>query len=159
VTARVLGLNPLCPLSVLLVFIVLLLLGEKVPYFKGMDKLADVSYPLYLLHGSCGYTIFYIAYKEAHHTMFALTISLVTVLALTIIVHRTIELPSTPAGKWVARFVDERGFFKWFKRRAPKLHKAPRGAFVLPVARRCYLALSTPPGLRIGTAVYVFNPT
>lgn len=101
-----------------LVFIVLLLLGEKVPYFKGMDKLADVSYPLYLLHGSCGYTIFYIAYKEAHNTIFALTISLVTVLALTLIVHRTIELPSTPAGKWVARFVDERGFFEWFKRRA-----------------------------------------
>lgn len=104
--------------SAVLVFLVFLLLGDRVPYFKVMDKLADVSYPLYLLHGACGYTVFYIAYKALHSTGISLIIAAAVVTALTYIVHKTIELPSTPMGKHIAQLVDSSNFFDRFKRRA-----------------------------------------
>ncbi|KAB0493731.1 acyltransferase family protein [Pseudomonas vancouverensis] len=92
--------------SAVLVFIRLMLLGDRVPYFKLMDKLAEISYPLYLLHGGCGYTIFYMVYKSTHNTSVSLFASFVAVSSLTYIVHWTIERPSTPVGKRVAGFFD-----------------------------------------------------
>ncbi|BCX66630.1 acyltransferase family protein [Pseudomonas izuensis] len=101
-----------------LVFVVLLLLGDKVPYFSFMDKLAEVSYPLYLLHGTCGYVVFYIVYKFLHETAIALLLSFTVITALTFLVHRTIELPSTPAGKRIAKSFDKADFFGRLKRRS-----------------------------------------
>ena len=104
-------------LFAVLVFAVLLLLGDKVPYFKSLDKLADVSYPLYLLHGTCGYVVFYIVYKFLHEKTAAFVLSFAVIAVLTLLVHRTIERPSTPAGKRIAKWVDETDFFARFRRR------------------------------------------
>ena len=45
-------------------FLILFLVGDRLPYSRVIDKMANVSYPLYLLHGSLGYVVFFIVYKH-----------------------------------------------------------------------------------------------
>jgi peptidoglycan/LPS O-acetylase OafA/YrhL len=90
-----------------LIFVVLMLLGAKLPYSKLIDKVAEISYPLYLLHGACGYVLFYMAYKFLHSAYAAFALSGFAVIVLTILVHLIIERPSTPAGKRIAKMVED----------------------------------------------------
>ncbi|RKS17100.1 peptidoglycan/LPS O-acetylase OafA/YrhL [Pseudomonas sp. WPR_5_2] len=100
-----------------LMFMVLMLVGERLPYSKVIDKIAEVSYPLYLLHATCGYTLFYIVYKHFNSIVSAFSLSWVIVIALTLLVHRTVERPSTPAGKRVAQLAENIRFPIGFKSR------------------------------------------
>ncbi|WP_178098836.1 acyltransferase [Pseudomonas sp. H3(2019)] len=93
-------------LYAVLIFLVFFLLGDRLPYSKVMDKIANISYPLYLLHGALGYVVFYAMYKSTSVVWLSVIVTCLLVYSLTLLVHFTIELPSTPMGKKAAAFVD-----------------------------------------------------
>jgi peptidoglycan/LPS O-acetylase OafA/YrhL len=64
--------------------------------------LADISYPLYAVHGVLGYTILVHTIEAGISSWGAVAIALATVLAVAALVHRMIELPSQFFGKSLA---------------------------------------------------------
>lgn len=80
-------------------FAILLFVNDYLPYNKLLDKIAQASYPLYLVHGFVGYVTFFIAYKAWHQLGLALAVAVMVVVIATILIHKYIELPSIKLGK------------------------------------------------------------
>jgi len=64
--------------------------------------LADISYPLYVVHGVLGYTVLAHAVEAGVPGWTAVAIALAVVLTLATIIHRAVELPSQSYGKAMA---------------------------------------------------------
>jgi peptidoglycan/LPS O-acetylase OafA/YrhL len=64
--------------------------------------MADMSFPLYAVHGVLGYTILVHAVEIGVPSWVAVAIALVVVFAVAAVVHRTVELPTHAYGKALA---------------------------------------------------------
>lgn len=86
-------------ISAAIAFISLLLFGNYLPYLRWLDKLANLSYPLYLLHGATAYAVFSIGVKQLGSIAAAATAAVLFTAAMTYLVHKYVELPGMKFGK------------------------------------------------------------
>lgn len=76
--------------------------------FKGnkiVNFLADISYPLYVIHGIAGYILLDILLDIGFRPLIALLIAVVTAIISSAILHKIIELPSQKLGKHLMNLV------------------------------------------------------
>jgi peptidoglycan/LPS O-acetylase OafA/YrhL len=98
---------PICFLVAYSVFTLGYLARERVtalPYWgcRPIYWLADISYPLYVVHAVLGYTILVHALQSGVPAWAALAIALTVILTLAAFVHLSVELPSQSYGKILA---------------------------------------------------------
>ena len=84
---------------VVLAFALLMRLNARLPYSRFLDAVAEVSYPLYLLHGAAGYTVFYVAYKTTTSFTVALALSAAWIVGMSTVINRYVERPSIRKGR------------------------------------------------------------
>lgn len=89
----------------ILFFIAMMLEGDRLPYSKTLDRLAEVSYPLYLLHGAGAYSVFYAVYKLTCSTLLSFSVAAVVTVALTLLVHTYVEKKAIKLGHiiWLSK--------------------------------------------------------
>jgi peptidoglycan/LPS O-acetylase OafA/YrhL len=73
------------------------------PVRRWSSRLADISYPLYAVHGILGYTLLARMLAAGVPPGVALLCAIALVVALATIVHLSVEIPSRNAGKSLAR--------------------------------------------------------
>jgi peptidoglycan/LPS O-acetylase OafA/YrhL len=123
--------------------VTLLLLNHRLPHGRWLDRLAEISYPLYLVHATLGYIVIRAVYLGTGSLYLGIAIAFTVVLALAALLHRYVERPGNEIGRRLASWLASRSFRAG---RAPgigyhvrKTHpKAPR---TLP----CTLPTSTVP--------------
>jgi len=71
----------------------------------GLEFLANISYPLYLVHGTLGYAIFCLFWQATHSAAASATLGLGLVVAVATGLHYAVERPSIRWGKWLSEFV------------------------------------------------------
>jgi peptidoglycan/LPS O-acetylase OafA/YrhL len=87
-----------------------------------LDFVADISYPLYLVHAVCGYTIMRFLMSVGLPYVLAAVSAFCTVVAIAYFLHVVVELPTAAAGK------------RWGARKAAMVKGAPQEQ---PVTRPC----------------------
>ena len=92
----------------LLFFVILLLLNHKLPYSKVMDKVANISYSLYLIHGTASYAIYYWSYTMTNNIVYSVIAALSWIIFASLFVHRYIEKPSIQISKKIILWVKEK---------------------------------------------------
>ena len=95
---------PICCLVAYGAFAVGYLARERIsalPYWgrRPIYWMADISYPLYAVHGVLGYTIIVHAVEVGFPAWAAVLIALTAVLTLAVLIHWSVELPSQHYGK------------------------------------------------------------
>jgi len=93
---KVIGTNYIYGLAI---FLICYLLREKFKEVKVLDFLADVSYPLYLLHATCGYAVMSILLHMEFGVNLSFIIALSLVLVASWMLHKIVEKPSNKIGK------------------------------------------------------------
>ncbi|WP_133140752.1 acyltransferase family protein [Legionella genomosp. 1] len=78
----------------IVMFLFLYRINDRIPYSKYLNHFAEISYPLYLLHGFTGYTIYFLIYPLTQNIALSATLSLSLVFILANLVHFTVEKPS-----------------------------------------------------------------
>lgn len=91
-----------CARAALVVFLVLYIVRDRVPYSKLVDRLAEISYPLYLLHTIVGWVMLNAITRLTDSYYVALFVTLPTVFAMAIAVHHFVERPSMELGRRIA---------------------------------------------------------
>lgn len=91
---------------VLLLFTMVMLLNAKLIYSAFLNKVAEISYPLYLIHGFTGYVFYMIFYRYTESVIFSFAITSGLVLVLTYLVHYYVEKPSIKFAKRIAKMKD-----------------------------------------------------
>lgn len=86
-------------LYVFVFFIVLYSINNKLPFSKLLNKIADISYPLYLLHGFTGYTFYFVLYRLTENVPFSAIFSLSLVFSLATLLHYIVEKPCIKISK------------------------------------------------------------
>jgi peptidoglycan/LPS O-acetylase OafA/YrhL len=92
----------LAGLIALTVFATLLCVNRWLPYSRFLDLLADVSYPLYLIHFTIGGIVINAVYVRTGSFPLGLGVALTTVVALAALVNRFVERPSMRFGRRLA---------------------------------------------------------
>jgi peptidoglycan/LPS O-acetylase OafA/YrhL len=106
-------------LAALGLFVPLLVLNRRLPYSRWLDRLAEISYPLYLVHATLGYIVIRAVYLGTGSLYLGFATAFVGAVALAALVHRFVERPGIALGK----------------RLAARLRRPPPA----PVVRRRYL--------------------
>lgn len=83
----------------IVMFLLLYRVNDRIPYNKYLNHFAEISYPLYLLHGFTGYTLYFLIYPLTLNVPLAAAISLSLVFLLANLVHFTVEKPSMTYSK------------------------------------------------------------
>jgi peptidoglycan/LPS O-acetylase OafA/YrhL len=83
-------------------FAALLAARDRVPYLRLLDRLADVSYPLYLIHATTGYALMRTLYLRTGSLELALAVTLAVVLAAATLLHHLVERPANDLGRRLA---------------------------------------------------------
>lgn len=91
----------------LFTFLFLLLLNPWLKYSRLLNSIAEISYPLYLLHGFTGYTLYFICFHLTENIIASALLSFAIVIILAIIVHRRIEQPGIEYSKSLLRRFEE----------------------------------------------------
>lgn len=86
----------------LAVFAGLYLVRDAIPYSKTVDRLSNISYPLYLIHGIIGYMILRAVLLWTGSYTLALAAALAIAFALATGIHKWVEIPSNRAGRRLA---------------------------------------------------------
>jgi peptidoglycan/LPS O-acetylase OafA/YrhL len=94
-------------LLALAIFVPLLALHDKLPFSRSLDWIADISYPLYLLHGSVGVVTMIQVYDGTESIYLALAVGFVAAIASSAAVHYLVERPSMTLGRRLGRRLDE----------------------------------------------------
>jgi peptidoglycan/LPS O-acetylase OafA/YrhL len=89
----------------LLAFVILLLINNKIIYSKIMDKIANLSYPLYLMQGTSSYSVYFISYYLSNQTWLSILLTGIWMVSSSIFVHLYIEKPSISLSKKVIGWV------------------------------------------------------
>ncbi|AIL66190.1 Acyltransferase family protein (plasmid) [Rickettsiales bacterium Ac37b] len=76
---------------VFLFFLVLLFTEEKIPYSKTLESLANISYPLYLVHGVGAYSIFFLIVRVTNSVLAGFLISMIEIAIITYLIHIYVE--------------------------------------------------------------------
>jgi peptidoglycan/LPS O-acetylase OafA/YrhL len=87
----------------LIVFAIAFVWRDRFRGHRVIDFLADISFPLYLLHSVSGYVLMSMLIHEGTSFTFAWIISLTLVMLAAWLVHRYVELPVNAFGKQVTR--------------------------------------------------------
>ncbi len=80
-------------LYVFLFFVFLYIINNYLPYSKFFDKLADISFSLYLLHGFTTYTLYFVSYQLTGSILFSAIASFSLAIVLSIFLHHFVEKP------------------------------------------------------------------
>lgn len=91
-----------CCFAALVVFFTLYAARDWIPYSKVADGLAEISYPLYLLHTVIGWVMLSALTRATGKFYVALAITFPTVFVLATIVHFVMERPSMELGRRLA---------------------------------------------------------
>lgn len=83
----------------LLIFTIVYLIKERLAYNRVLNCLANISYPLYVVHGFNSYILMTVLYKYIHNYYICTSAALVMSLLLAYILHLVVELPSIAFGK------------------------------------------------------------
>jgi peptidoglycan/LPS O-acetylase OafA/YrhL len=89
-------------LAALAVFAGLLGLNRWLPYSRWVDRLAEVSYPLYLTHATLGYVVIRAVYLRTGSLYLGFAAALAAALALSALLHRFVETPAIDLGRRLA---------------------------------------------------------
>ena len=93
--------NYFCALAV---FACLYAVRAWVPRIRVLDALADISFPLYVVHALVGYSLLRLLMVRWHATYpLALSVTVVCVLALAAALHVAVERPTTRMGRLLGR--------------------------------------------------------
>jgi peptidoglycan/LPS O-acetylase OafA/YrhL len=84
---------------------------DRFPKHALLDRLANISYPLYALHGTIGYCLETILFQWTGNHYVSILFTLPLVLLMASAVHHAIELPTQRAGKLLSK--------QWSKRPQP----------------------------------------
>ena len=103
----------------LILFSACYLLRNRFRDSRVLDFLADISFPLYLIHSMIGYVTMPILIDQGIPYTFAWVISLGLTLLVAFLVHKFVETPVNDFGKRVSNLRET-----WFTKRSPE--KDPR---------------------------------
>jgi hypothetical protein len=70
------------------------ILGDRIPKSKILDKLADMSYPIYLLNTVCGWILLVFLIEQFDNYYLGLVLTTAAVLLMAWLVHKFVEMPS-----------------------------------------------------------------
>jgi peptidoglycan/LPS O-acetylase OafA/YrhL len=87
----------------LVVFCCLYWARDRLPYSVWLDRLSNVSYPLYLLHGINGYVITRAMFTVTGNYYLAVSVAVVASLSLAAAVHHLVENPTNNLGRRLSR--------------------------------------------------------
>ncbi|MDQ3897344.1 MAG: acyltransferase [Actinomycetota bacterium] len=91
-----------CAVAALVVVLVLYVLRDRVPYSRTADRLAEISYPLYLIHTIVGWVMLAALTRATGQFYVALAITFPTVVLVAVAVHHFVEKPSMRLGRRIA---------------------------------------------------------
>lgn len=91
-----------CAVAALVVVLVLYAARDWIPYSKTVDRLGEISYPLYLLHTIVGWLMLNALTRATGQFYVALALTLPAVFLLAIAVHHAVEKPSMRLGRRIA---------------------------------------------------------
>jgi peptidoglycan/LPS O-acetylase OafA/YrhL len=94
---------PLNYFYALIVFAACYALRHKFKPSRLLDFLADISYPLYLVHSIIGYAIIRYATSRGLPALPAECLAFVVVVALAYLIHVVVEMPTANFGKSIGR--------------------------------------------------------
>jgi peptidoglycan/LPS O-acetylase OafA/YrhL len=86
----------------LVAFVPLLLANHWLPYSRWIDRIANISYPLYLVHGTLGYIIIRAVYLESGSLYLGFACAFAVAAALSALLHCFVEQPSIELGRRLA---------------------------------------------------------
>jgi peptidoglycan/LPS O-acetylase OafA/YrhL len=89
-------------LAALVVFVPLLVLERRLPYSRWLDRLAEISYPLYLVHATLGYILIRSVYLTTGSLYLGFAVAGTVAVVLAGLLHRLVERPSIEVGKRLA---------------------------------------------------------
>lgn len=95
-------------------FVLAYLLGDRIPKSKVLDKLADMSYPIYLLNTVCGWILLVFLIEQFDNYYVALALTTAAILLLAWLVHRFVEMPSMTLARSISgrdRFRTDRSLY------------------------------------------------
>jgi peptidoglycan/LPS O-acetylase OafA/YrhL len=75
-------------------FVLAYILGDRIPKSKILDKLADMSYPIYLLNTVCGWILLVFLIEQFDNYYLGLVLTTAAVLLMAWLVHKFVEMPS-----------------------------------------------------------------
>lgn len=90
-------------LLALIIFILCYIYNDKLPYSKFINFIAEISYPLYIIHGVGSYAIMSISYTKYSSMPLSLLASLCFSLGFALLLHYTIENPTIKLGNKLAK--------------------------------------------------------
>lgn len=93
----------------LAVFGGLFLVQARLPYSALLDRLSNISYPLYLLHGVNGYVVTRAVYVVTDNYYVAVATALAASVLLATVVHLLVETPTNNYGRRLSRRLKARG--------------------------------------------------
>lgn len=76
---------------------------RRLPYWRPLDALSNVSYPLYLVHAVSGYVVIRVVFVETGNYYLSAVTAVAGALAVASAVHLLVERPSITAGRRVTR--------------------------------------------------------
>ncbi len=76
---------------------------RRLPYWRPLDMLSNVSYPLYLVHAVAGYVVMRVVFVRTGNYYAAATVAVVGAVAVACAVHGLVERPSIAVGRRLAR--------------------------------------------------------
>lgn len=85
----------------LIVFTAFYTFRSKIRTFKPLDFVASISYPLYIIHSICGYTLIRVLTDLGTEAWQAILIALPLVTAIAYLLHRTVENHTMHTGKQI----------------------------------------------------------
>jgi peptidoglycan/LPS O-acetylase OafA/YrhL len=88
--------------AALAVFVALLAANRWLPYARWVDRLAEVSYPLYLTHATLGYLVIRAVYRGGGGLYLGFAAAFAATLALAALLHRCVEAPAIDLGRRLA---------------------------------------------------------
>lgn len=87
------------------IFAFLYYIREKVPYSKILDFIANISFPLYISHGTIGYIIETLLYEYIiSNPYLTMSITVIIDFFLAYVLHVLVEIPSDKIGKKISSY-------------------------------------------------------
>ncbi len=87
----------------LAIFVGPFLIRAHLPYSAWLDRLSNISYPLYLLHGVNGYIVIRAVYAVTGDYYVGLAAAVTVAVATATVVHLLVETPTNDFGRRVSR--------------------------------------------------------
>ena len=101
--AAVSGIYTVSAVIALAAFGALFAARDHLPYSRTVDRLSDVSYPLYLLHGVNGYVVLRAVFVATGNYYLGLAAALAAAVAVAAAIHVLVETPTNDFGRRLAR--------------------------------------------------------